>query len=880
MSLRVLSFFVRYGDSDYKGAYQALMEFYARLPRVDVSSVLIDTALPAGVEAHLGRCARMMAGDNRRREFSGWNSALEKYAGRLDEFDLIHLVTSAFRNEYNGFYPLVRREMFEYAAEHPDVVMAHVDAYPDTVRMFGRTFQTWACSKFLLASPGTIRGLESFTGPFGARDFFADRPDGLFIENGPLSENYRKYLVDWLTGDGLPHGKWHSVFELTPENVERFHAKALSILDEHSFSMRLREIGAKIIDFTWWHANRLKGALPPPPEEIFQVIERNRFLFDAELVEARDVLRECPAKANPAIDRILRREGNAPFGRSQLMEALAAGMKGASDRMLDDPVQCAALYFRLPETLYAEGNNTLDESQWAWLAVAFDGVEQDVALPITRGLYALWQARDDLRGVLDLREKSGREGLLGWWMRAGRYELANVGLMPEAVYGEISPGVEQDVALPITRGLYALWQARDDLRGAFDIRQPAGRQKLSEWAAVYGKDEADFVLWLPDKGEMQVSGKYAGKFLEKGVNVIGYSRGEFGIGEDVRMATRALATTDLYHCVPKVGLKAASAQRDDTVRGYETKWPLYNVNLICLPHYETLRLLQASRHEILDRRYNISFGQWELSRFPEKLRIVLDVVDEIWTISSFSASAMRAATDKPVFPMPLAVELPPVAQEYSRGDFGLAEGDFIFLTVFDGLSSIARKNPQAVIRAFKKAFPCEKGVGLVVKAMNVNTKTPAWTEMIDSAKGDARISFIVENMPRGKLIALQQACDCFVSLHRAEGFGRNIAEAMLLGKPVIVSNYSGNRDFTTDETAFLVNGAETKVRRGDYPFHERQVWFDPDVSMASEQMIRCVQDSGSRIAKSAAGAKTIRELYSPETVGKNYVKRLSEIAFH
>ncbi|KXB30130.1 hypothetical protein AT959_12200 [Dechloromonas denitrificans] len=936
--MKLLSLFVRYGDRDYKGAYQALQQLYERFSDVEIHSVLIDTALPNGVEAHIGNQALLMAGDNHRREFSGWDTALARYADQLDEFDLVHVVTSAFQNEYSGFYPLVRREMLDYLIDHPAQVLAHVDAYPDGVRLFGRGFQTWGCSKFLFASPATIRRLGVFVGPFDSTDFFLDEDDGLFAGRAPISSNYAKYLTDWLTGDGLPHGQWHSVFELNSASVEKFRSKALSILDEHSLSMRIRETGATIVDFTWWHANQLKGVPALPPEEILQVAERNRFLFGSEIVEPRVLRQDHPLPAKPAISRLLQHTADTPFGRSPLLESLRAGIEDVEESALDDPLQCAALHLLL--------GLALDDEQLAWLVAASDkakqdaplpitrglhalwlakadlksamdldtragrealvgwwmsdgrhdkandGVvladaygetspllEQDVPLPITRGLHALWLAKADLKSAMDLEMRAGREALVGWWMSDGRHDKANGGLMLADAYGKTSPFLEQDAPLPITRGLQALWLARHDLQGVFDISTPDGRKALVEWFVTYGKDDTAFVLPNAEATSTQFVQENRGRFIFGGVNIVGYARGEFGIGEDVRMATCALETTEFEHCVPGIPLKAGARMRDLTLRGYETGSPLYNVNLICLPHFESLRLLGASRHMILDRRYNIAFWQWELARFPEAMKSALEIVDEIWSISDFAASAMRGATDKSVYSMPLVVELPVMTQKYLRADFGLPEGDFVFLTVLDGFSSIPRKNPQAAVNAFKRAFPGSNGVRLVIKAMNVDVAMPAWKALLDSVTGDSRIKIIAETFSKEKLLALQKVSDCFVSLHRAEGFGRNIAEAMLLGKPVIVSNYSGNTDFTTNSTAFLVEGDMIEIHRGEYPLSDQQVWFDPEVVMASEQMIKCVQDSAARNLKALAGKELVQERYSRNAVGQKYRNRLTQIAF-
>lgn len=369
-----------------------------------------------------------------------------------------------------------------------------------------------------------------------------------------------------------------------------------------------------------------------------------------------------------------------------------------------------------------------------------------------------------------------------------------------------------------------------------------------------------------------------GQFLSTGVNIIGYGRGEFGIGEDVRMAFTACEAVGIDACVPRLPLRIGARQNDLSVVNAETDAPIYSTNIICLPFFETLRLLGKTREAILDRRYNIAFWQWELPHFPASMRCALDVVDEIWASSAFTASAMCAATTKPVFQMPMVVRLPVGLSQWTREDFGLPKAPFIFLTVLDGNSSLKRKNPLAAVRAFTAAFPKSKHVRLVVKAMNVSEAQLEWRSVVEHAARDDRISLIVETMTKDKLLGLQSVCDCFVSLHRSEGFGRNIAEAMLLGKPVIVSDYSGNRDFTTETTAFLVQGRMIPLAQGDYAFGEGQVWFDPDVGAAAEAFHRCLDQAESRISIASAGRAFVHARYSPEAVGAAYAKRLAHVS--
>ncbi|RQR58332.1 glycosyltransferase [Burkholderia sp. Bp9125] len=1265
--MKLLTLFVRYGDADYQGAFKRLCQMYQRVGGLDYDALLIDTALPPGEYAKLGPRTVLIGGDNTRREFSGWDTALAYLGSAIDRYDLVHVVTSAFENEYNGFYPYINYGMFEFAAKNRHVVLAHVDAYPAPARLLGRSFQTWGCSKFVMAVPERIRALGTFAADFPPDLFFTSSRTAPFRQDAPLSENYRQYLIDWLTGEGLPHGQWHSVFELSDANLQRFRAKAMSIIDEHSLSMRLRESGAQIVDYTWLHSRGLGRDGATIPDECTQVVERNLYLFGNPIVKPGVAL--ANHRGTNGFERMFHLPGHQPFGRTSVIDTLWLG-NAVLRRYLDParPLHCAAIHLNQ--------GVAIDDEQRAWLAApdgdmpqdcvlplthglhaaylarddlreAFDlneadgrrnlirwwcsdgmansiyqdfispsvylqpdeTVVQDMPIPLTRGLLALCDARDDLRSQFDLSTREGRRALVAWWMGEGRRDARYCGFMPVEIYAESAPGVVQDASLPITRGLLTLHLAREDLaridlstqagrealiswwmndgrldpafdgfmpaltyqapsdaieqdtplpvtrgllafararadlagldlasaagrarliswwmqegrtkpavtelipsdlfdevdpavpqdaslpitrgmhayhhsrddlsqvmdlgtpagrralvgwwiaealldpdlsafmnrdvcvelasdvvqdaclpitrglralhaarddlasigdlgtpesRAAFiewwmafgmhdprfaplvpanayvetdhsveqdalipitrlmrllytrdardgeiDVGQPAGRRALTLWwarAFVGGRLQLPFALtrdmlgigddadptawcdvhplaqalhetrddlraafdiatpegrtglnqWLMDFGRFEIGLPppaqdapvirasrhipWEGAWRNGGVNIVGFGRGELGIGEDVRMASLALAQVDCDHCVPRIPLAIGARQGDRTLEYYEVDKPLYRTNLIFLPHYETIRLLGATGNAVLGGRYNIGCWQWELPRYPSGLESALDVVDEVWSSTRFTADAMRTATDKPVQVMPMAVSLPPLSRAYARDMFGVPQHAFTFLHILDGNSSVYRKNPLAVVRAFRQAFASHaSGVHLVLKTMNMGQSSPQWDAVLELVRNDSRVTIISEAFERERVIGLQSVCDCFVSLHRAEGFGRNIAEAMLLGKPVIVSDFSGNRDFTTDATAFMVRGETIPVAPGEYSFADGQFWWDADVAVAAQCMLRCVEDAGERDRRAANGMAYIMEHYAPTAVGRNYVERL------
>lgn len=540
-------------------------------------------------------------------------------------------------------------------------------------------------------------------------------------------------------------------------------------------------------------------------------------------------------------------------------------------------------------------------------------VEVDAAIPnegpipITRGLHAAWMGRADLMAALDPGTPGGRQDLVGWWFRDGRDDPRYADLVPAATCRAPDPQLVQDMPLPLTRGLHALWLSRQDLRQTFDLASAEGRRAFVEWWTLHGRQETanvglmdarrhaggeqlptDFLPPCFRKSEIASPGMAtaelplpsgAGSYNGGGVNVVGFGRGELGIGEDVRMAVRALCTTESIDvCVPRLPLRIGARQMDGSLRGFETGLPVYACNLIYLPHYETVRLLATSRDAILGGRYNIGCWQWELPRFPRGLELTLGLVDEVWAASTFIAEATQAVTDKPVMVMPMAVALPARRRVFDRSYFGLPQAGFGFLVMLDGNSSVERKNPLAAIRAFREAFSAsQRDVFLVVKAMNVGPGMPQWRQVADACGGDDRIHVLSGVLTREEVIGLHEVCDAFVSLHRAEGFGRNIAESMLLGKPVVVSDYSGSRDFATSETAFLVDGRTVPVDRRSYAFADGQEWWDADIGSAVQALRECHDDVDARLRKAQAGNCLVKQRHAPEAVGRVMLARLQAV---
>ena len=223
---------------------------------------------------------------------------------------------------------------------------------------------------------------------------------------------------------------------------------------------------------------------------------------------------------------------------------------------------------------------------------------------------------------------------------------------------------------------------------------------------------------------------------------------------------------------------------------------------------------------------------------------------------------------EPIAWVPLPVSLARL-QPVPRPSLGLPGGCFLFLFFFDFNSYLARNNPLAVIAAFQRAFPVGDGsVDLVLKTMNGRADSDAWRQFVAVCAADPRITLLDRTLDREVVLGLVDACDAFVSLHRVEGFGRTLVEAMLLGKPVVGTDFSGNTDFLTKDTGYPVKWTRRAVAPGEYPFIEpadQAWWADPDIPDAARQL---------RAARTAAGSpwalqlpQQVAEQFSPEAIG-------------
>ena len=361
---------------------------------------------------------------------------------------------------------------------------------------------------------------------------------------------------------------------------------------------------------------------------------------------------------------------------------------------------------------------------------------------------------------------------------------------------------------------------------------------------------------------------------EPGVNLIGWPRMESGMGEYLREVARALTVSHLPFGIKDVSQMPSTSPGDDSVSTYVRQNCPYNTNLYVVNADNMKTTCDLVGSETVEARFNVALWAWELSEFPDEWCNAMDVIDEIWAFSSFTQESLASKATIPVLSMRQPVTLATDAH-LSRVDLGIPENRFVFLFQFDFTGFIDRKNPYACIAAFRKAFPNDRrDVLLIIKTNNSERYPDELSRLEQAVLDDPAILLFHGTFRRDKIASLMSLADAFVSLHRSEGFGRSLAEAMLLGKPVIATNYSGNIDFMRQDNSCLVNYSLIPVKAGQYPFAEGQVWADPDIDHAAWHMRRLVHNRPYRQLIAQKARQTIAEEYNLCVTGKRYQKRL------
>jgi glycosyltransferase involved in cell wall biosynthesis len=367
--------------------------------------------------------------------------------------------------------------------------------------------------------------------------------------------------------------------------------------------------------------------------------------------------------------------------------------------------------------------------------------------------------------------------------------------------------------------------------------------------------------------------RHQSKAMRSGFNIVGYVRSELGVGESARLCADAAEAAEIPFSMVDFSVGCSSRADDNRWAHRITQDNPQPINLIHVNADQIPVVYAHFGQPFFDHHYNIGFWHWELPELPDEWLGSFALLNEVWVPSHFVADAVSAKSPVPVVRMPHAVGFEP-PRGARRGRFDLPEKKFLFLTMYDMHSVQARKNPEAVIEAFHRAFPDGADAGLVVKVMNRTSDAEPFARLEQRLREVPGVHLISETLDRKDVYALESVCDCFVSLHRSEGFGLGLAEAMYLGKPVIGTNWSANTDFMSQENSCPVRYTLTHIEKDEGPYRAGQIWAEPDIDHAAWYMKALVEDGEFRARLGAAGQLTIRSEYSPAAIGKRYRERL------
>jgi glycosyltransferase involved in cell wall biosynthesis len=452
---------------------------------------------------------------------------------------------------------------------------------------------------------------------------------------------------------------------------------------------------------------------------------------------------------------------------------------------------------------------------------------------------------------------------------AGRKEL----------YEYFSQSDDRGRSVGLTRLHMAIWKARADLKSGYPHIDGPDGAGFAGWLCLHGAEQEGLVpALLPPTPELAY--RDANPHIHEdpprwGVNVAGFFTAELGVGEAARLLIAGLDAASIPalpiqgHLVPpsRLGEEFAYARIDEAA---------YPINILCINGDGIPVFAREAGRSFFEGRHTIAMWWWEVGDPPAEWNEAYEFVDEVWVASQHIYDAIAPTSPVPVVRMTLPVLMPKVAPQ-TRTELGLPEDGFLFLYLHDYHSVAARKNPAGLIEAFRRAFPPGSGAKLVLKSINAATR-PDEHDRIQLAAGEHPDITLIDGYVSGaEKNAMIAHCDCYVSLHRSEGFGLTVAEAMLLSKPVIATRYGGTQEFLTEENAYLIDWESVMVGEGAFPYPANGVWAEPDLDQAAELMRHVLAERDEAYGRGQIARRDMLERHSSAVAGEAMRRRLALI---
>lgn len=366
----------------------------------------------------------------------------------------------------------------------------------------------------------------------------------------------------------------------------------------------------------------------------------------------------------------------------------------------------------------------------------------------------------------------------------------------------------------------------------------------------------------------------------KSVTVLGHPFSSIGRGHDARLTFKAIKSTGLDVKLFDIYQHQRPTMEQFTAYGsYLTEEPNAAIQIFTLNGDEITPCFDFLKGRLDGKSYKIVYPQWELEHYPAHWAEQLNKFDEIWAPSKFVQKSLQGVLKKEIQYLPLPIDDTRFPYRYSRRYFQLPESDFLFLLAFDFTSFLSRKNPWDVIKAFKLFLEDKKyfGVKLVLKLNNSHSNENLFAKLLQEINSVKDYVIIIDKtLSDIEAKSLIWNCNCYISLHRSEGFGRSQAEAMLMKIPVIATGYSGNAEYMNNNNSFPVKYKMIAVGEDEYPFAENQKWAQPNLEDAVMQM-NAVYFRKYENTILENGYITIQQTYSIKQTGYNFLNRITAI---
>lgn len=419
------------------------------------------------------------------------------------------------------------------------------------------------------------------------------------------------------------------------------------------------------------------------------------------------------------------------------------------------------------------------------------------------------------------------------------------------------------------RSLYSVWQTRKDLVARFPDVTGRDFKDFLQWAKSHGVREGVVDPEIMNLGN-QSSKKSNRKYVKnKGINVAGYLSAELGLGQSSRLILNSAISTQFP--VTTIVNTRTTSRKNESFKNLENgKTYPFTISVVNADQFEIW--VQDVGTDLIEKTTVVGVWAWETEDFPSVFLPSFDLVDEIWVVSEYVKQAIKKFTFKKVLVFPTPIIAPEITESFTKTKFGIPENIPYNLFIFDYFSVPKRKNPLGAIEAHKRAFPNQDGPIFVIKTVNGDSR-PLDRELIRYTIQDRKDIVLIEDyLSRSQLHALVADCDVYVSLHRSEGYGLTIAEAMSLGKPVVATGYSGNMDFMNIENSIPVPFEKVSVGEDAYPYLPNSKWAEPDIEFASKELRRLFSDKDLR-SRIGSKAKNHVEVNFTELMATKFIEQ-------